>query len=157
MGKRYRWLADVVLQVHERSDGSGYPRGLKGGEISELASIIGLLDTYVAMIKQRPYRDKFLQSYAVKFLINEAKGLFPGKVLKVFLDQISLFPVHTHVRLNNKSIGLVLSTNKSQPMRPVIQLLYDSQGHKIEKKEIIRLSDNPLLYIVEGIDEKDLP
>jgi HD-GYP domain-containing protein (c-di-GMP phosphodiesterase class II) len=35
MGDRYQWLAEVAVQVHERTDGSGYPYGLKGGEIYE--------------------------------------------------------------------------------------------------------------------------
>ncbi|MBW1800950.1 MAG: HD domain-containing protein, partial [Deltaproteobacteria bacterium] len=153
MGSRYGWLADVAFQTHERLDGSGYPKGLKGREISELASIIGLIDTYVALIKKRPYRDKFVQTDAIRFIIKGAKGLFPSKILKAFLNQISLFPVNTYVKLNNKSTGRVVATDKNQPLRPTIELLYDSQGHKLSKKEVIRLAENPLLYIVNGLDE----
>lgn len=156
LGSRYDWLAEVASQAHERSDGSGYPRGLKGPEISELASIIGLMDTYVTMIKKRPYRERMLGPNAVKHIIQEAKGQFPPKVLKIFLNQISLFPVSTHVRLNNKSIGRVISTDKNQPLRPTIMLLYDGLGEKVGKREIVRLADNPLLYIVDCVDEKDL-
>ena len=157
MGKRYQWLAQTALQVHERADGSGYPKGLRGEEISELASIIGLADTYVAMIRNRPYRKKFIQTNAVKYIIKEAKGQFPPPILKVFLKQISLFPVNTPVRLNNKSLGRVLSTDKKQPLRPTIELLFDAQGNKLKNGEIIRLSENPLLYIVESIAENEIP
>jgi HD-GYP domain-containing protein (c-di-GMP phosphodiesterase class II) len=156
LGKRYQWLAEVSLQVHERADGSGYPRGLKGEEISDTASIIGLIDTYIAMIKKRPYRDKFVQTDAIKFIIGEAKGRFPARILKIFLNQISLFPVGTLVKLNNKSIGRVLTTEKTQPLRPTIELLYDSLGNKQERGEVVRLAENPLLYIVEGVNEKEL-
>jgi HD-GYP domain-containing protein (c-di-GMP phosphodiesterase class II) len=157
MGERYAWLADVALQIHERYDGSGYPRGLKGEEIDEMAAIIGLLDIYVAMIKMRSYRKKFIQTDAIKFIIKDAKGLFPAKIIKTFLNQISLFPVNTYVRLNNKSIGRVLSTDSGQPLKPNIELLYDSQGQKMAKRQIIRLAENPLLHIIEGIDEKEIP
>jgi len=157
MGKRYQWLPETALQVHERVDGSGYPKGLRGEEISELASIIGLTDTYVAMIKDRPYRKKLIQTEAVKYIIKEAKGQFPPRLLKVFLNQISLFPVNTPVRLNNKSIGRVLSTDKNQPLRPTIALLFDAQGNRVKKEEIIRLSENPLLYIVESMAEHEIP
>ncbi len=75
----------------------------------------------------------------------------------VFLNQISLFPVETYVRLNNKSIGQVLSTDQKQPLRPTIQLLYDGLGNRMEKQEVVRLSENPLLYIIDSIHEKDLP
>lgn len=156
LGKRYHWLAEVALQVHERADGSGYPKGLKGVEISETASIIGLVDTYIAMIKKRPYREKFAQTDAIKFIIGEARERFPTRVLKTFLNQISLFPVGALVKLNNKSVGRVLSTEKAQPLRPTLEILYDSLGHRQEKGEIVRLAENPLLYIVEGVNEKEL-
>ena len=156
LGDRYEWLAEVASQVHERADGSGYPRGLKGSEISEIASIIGLVDTYVAMIRKRAYRDKILQPDAIRFILKEAKVQFPTKVLKAFLNSISLFPFNTYVKLNNKSIGRVISTERNHPLRPTVEVLYDGLGNKPERKEIVRLSENPLLYIVETIDERDL-
>ncbi len=156
LGDRYEWLAEVALQVHERADGSGYPKGLKGSEISEIASIIGLVDTYVAMIRKRAYRDRILQPDAIRFILKEAKVKFQPKILKAFLNSISLFPYNTYVRLNNKSIGRVISTDRNHPLRPIVEVLYDGLGNKPERKEIVRLSDNPLLYIVQTVDEKDL-
>jgi HD-GYP domain-containing protein (c-di-GMP phosphodiesterase class II) len=156
MSASYEWLAEIALQVRERSDGSGYPRGLRDGEISELASIIGLIDTYIAMIMSRPYRKKHTQSEAVKSIIASSKRKFPHRVLKGFLDQISLYPVSTYVRLNNKAIGVVRSTDRNQLLRPTIELLYDGLGQKLKKQKIIHLSDYPLLHIVDAIDEKEL-
>jgi len=157
LGRRYGWLADVALQVHERADGSGYPKGLKGKEILEMASIIGLIDTYIAMTEEKPYREKYLQSHAVNFIIKETKKLFPPQILKVFLNQISLFPVNSYVRLNNQSIGRVVSTDENQPLRPSIEILYDGLSNKAAEREVIRLPDNPLLYITESFDQKELP
>jgi len=77
MGEEYRWVVDVALQVHERADGSGYPRGLEGPQIDEFASIIGLADIYMALIRKRPNRDKLLEVEAIKFILKEAKGWFP--------------------------------------------------------------------------------
>ena len=156
LGDRYEWLAEVALQVHERADGSGYPRGLKGSEIAEVASIIGLVDTYMAMIRKRAYRERILQPDAIRFILKEAKVQFPTKILKAFLNSISLFPFNTHVKLNNKSIGRVVSTDRNHPLRPTVEVLYDGLGNKPERREIVRLSDNPLLYIVETVDERDL-
>ncbi|MBN1850166.1 MAG: HD domain-containing protein [Deltaproteobacteria bacterium] len=156
MGERYQWLANVALQIHERSDGSGYPRGLKGPEITELASIIGLVDVYVAMIKKRPYRDKFVQTDAIKSIIEASRGLFPQRIVKVFLNQISLFPVNSYVRLNNRSIGRVISTNPDQPLRPTIECIYDGSGRYLKERQVISLSDNPLLYIEGSVNENEL-
>jgi HD-GYP domain-containing protein (c-di-GMP phosphodiesterase class II) len=157
LGRRYGWLADVALQVHERADGSGYPKGLGGQEILEMASIIGLIDTYIAMTEEKPYREKYLQSHAVNFIIKETKKLFPPQILKIFLNQISLFPVNSYVRLNNQSIGRVVSTDENQPLRPSIEVLFDGLSNKVAEGEVIRLSDNPLLYIIESIDQRELP
>ena len=156
LGDRYEWLAKTALQVHERSDGSGYPKGIKGSEISEAASIIGLVDTYVAMIRKRAYRESILQPDAIGFILKEAKSQFPAKVLKAFLNSISLFPFNTCVRLNNKSVGRVISTDKNHPLRPTVEVFHDGLGNKPEGREIIRLSENPLLYVVETVDERDL-
>jgi len=157
MGEKYQWLAKVALQNHERSDGSGYLSGLKGEEIYQMSSIIGLIDLYVAMISDRPHRDQLMTTDAIKFLLEEGKGLFPERILKIFLYQISLFPVNTFVRLNNKSIGRVVSKDKANPLKPRIQILYDNAGKKMEEWEVMRLSEKPLLYITESIPEKDLP
>ena len=157
LGGAFEWLAKVAAQTHERSDGSGYPMGLKGEEISSLASVIGLIDTYTAMIKNRPYRNRYMQTEAVKSLIEIGKGKFPPRVVKEFLNQISLFPVNTYVRLNNKSIGRVLSTDKNQPLRPRVEILYDGLGQEMDKPKTIQLSDSPLLHIVDTINEDDLP
>ena len=157
MGKKYHWLAEIALQTHERLDGSGYPQGLKGEEISELASIIGVIDTYLAMIKKRPYREKVIQTDAGKSILKNSKELFPARIVKTFFNQISLFPVNSYVKLNNKSIGRVISTEKDQPMRPLIELLYDNQRKKMERPKVISLSKNPLLHIVGSLRENELP
>jgi HD-GYP domain-containing protein (c-di-GMP phosphodiesterase class II) len=157
LGEKYKWLADVALQVHERLDGSGYPSGLKGKDILEMASIIGLVDTYVAMIRNRPYREKFIQTDAIKSIAEEGKGLFPSRILKIFLDQISLFPVNSYIKLNNGAIGRVISTDKNQPLRPTIELLCDGSGNKLPEPQYLRLSDNPLLYITSNTGVNELP
>ena len=155
--KRYQWLSEIALQVHERSDGSGYPKGLNGKEINPLASIIGLVDLYVELITDRPYRDKLDQTEAIKYMVNEAKDFFPRKVRKVFLDQVTLFPINSYVILNNQSIGRVLRTNKKWTLRPTIELLFNSQGDKLQPPRVLKLMENPLLYIKGSVDPNDLP
>jgi len=157
MGEAFHWLARLALQVHERSDGSGYPKGLSGDEISEFASIIGLVDIYMAMIRNRPYRKKYMETDAVKSVIGIGKGKFPNKIVKEFLSEISLFPVNSYVRLNNKAIGRVVSTDKLHPLKPAIELLYDGVGQRLTKGKIVHLSSSPLLRIVDTVGEEELP
>ncbi len=156
LGERYKWVADAALKTHERADGSGYPYGLKGDEIPELAYILGLVDTYIAMIKNRPYREKFIQTDAIKSIVEASKGRFPSRILKIFLDQISIFPVGSYIKLNNGSIGRVISTNKNKPLRPTIKLLFDGKGKKLENPQTVRLSDNPLLFIDSSVNADNI-
>lgn len=156
MGVGYKWMEDIASQVHERWDGSGYPRGLKGEEILEPASIIGIMDVYIAMIKKKPYRDKFLQTEAIKSIIDIEKTKFPPHITKEFLKQITIFPINTYVKLNNHAIGKVVSTDRNNPMRPTIELLYDGVGKRVEGKKIINLTQTPMLHIIGTLDEKEV-
>ncbi len=156
MGKSFRWLAEIALQIHERYDGSGYPHGLKGKEISEYALIIGLVDMYIAMIRHRPYREKFIQTEAIKSILEIGKGKFPPYIVKAFLNQITLFPINTYVRLNNNAIGRVISTDENKPMRPTVEIIFDSRGRRLSNPQIVDLRDSPLLHITDTIDENSL-
>jgi HD-GYP domain-containing protein (c-di-GMP phosphodiesterase class II) len=156
LGDTFAWLAELSLQVHERADGTGYPRGIKEDGIHEFAFIVGLVDMYSAMIKDRPYRDRVERNKAMKGIISSSKGKFPARVMKVFLNQISFFPVGSHVKLNDRSAGRVISTNPEFPLKPIVEILYDHVGKRLKKPKVVDLSQQPLLYITESIDEREL-
>jgi HD-GYP domain-containing protein (c-di-GMP phosphodiesterase class II) len=156
-GEEYRWAADIVYQEHERADGSGYPRGLKGLEISEYASIIGIVDVYESLIHKGLHSRKLLPSYAMKEIIRNSKGLFPTPIIKNLVNQLSMFPVKSYVRLNNGSIGMVVRANSLWPLKPVVSLIYDAQGRKESGGRTVDLSENRLLYIKDVISEGDIP
>lgn len=155
-GDGFAYLAETAAQVYERIDGSGYPRGLKGEEIHEYAQIIGLLDMYEALIHSRPQRDKVTHFTAVKEVINNCKHRFQRQHLKSLLSIFTVFPIHSYVRLNSNAIGKVIETYADQPMRPKLQILYDSQRRKVLTERIVALPDNPLLNIVDSVPEFEL-
>ena len=157
LGKDYTWLAEISLQEHEREGGQGYPKGLKGDSIGEYAKVIGIVDIYEALTHSRPQRKRFFPYEAVKEIIKSEKGFFHPKILKVLLTELAVFPLYSCVRLNSNAIGQIVEIDKNRPLRPTIQILYDSQGRKIQEKKITRLADNPLLYIKDSIFEEDLP
>jgi HD-GYP domain-containing protein (c-di-GMP phosphodiesterase class II) len=156
LDEKYHFLADLAVQVYERIDGSGYPQGLKGEDIHEFAQIIGLVDFYEALIHTRPQREKYLHFSAVKEIIKTSKSCYQRKHLKALLSIISIFPIFSYVRLNSDAIGKVIETYQDQPMRPRLQIIYDSQNRKVLTERIINLPENPLLYIVDSISEAEL-
>jgi HD-GYP domain-containing protein (c-di-GMP phosphodiesterase class II) len=154
-GSEFAYLAECAAQVHERIDGSGYPAGLKAGEIHENARIIGLLDKYEALIHSRPQRDRLAPLAAVKEIVNQGKDRFDRKYLKALLNTFTVFPLYSYVRLNSDAIGKVIETYPDQPMRPKIRIEYDSQNQKVLTERIIALPEDSLLHIVDSITDEE--
>lgn len=156
LGNKYAYLAECAVQVYERIDGTGYPRGLKADEIHEYAQIIGLLDKYETIIHSRPQRDKATPFAAVKEIINTSKNQFQQTYLKAHLSIFTAFPIHSYVRLNSDAIGKVIETYSNQPLRPKIQILYDSQKRKVLTQKIVSLPEDPLLHIIDSVSENEI-
>ncbi len=83
----FEWpLAEMVYQHHERIDGSGYPRGLKGDEIIIEAKIISIADVIEAISFHRPYRPSLGTGVAIREL-NDKSGIFYDKeIVKISVD-----------------------------------------------------------------------
>jgi diguanylate cyclase (GGDEF)-like protein/PAS domain S-box-containing protein len=85
---QFNKLAQDVLAHHEKWDGTGYPKGLKGEEISWKARVIAVAETYEAMINERPYRPAFSEKEAIAEIKQNAGTQFDPKIVKVFLEQV---------------------------------------------------------------------
>lgn len=155
--EQHPWLLEVAYQHHERENGQGYPRGLSGPQISEYAKIIGIVDSYEAMTHNRPYRKALMQAFSAKELIKSKNSLFAPGIIKVFLKVITLYPLGSYVRLNNKAIGRVFATDKARPLRPDIQILFNSEGQRINEEIILKLDENPIFFIQDSLSEDELP
>ena len=81
-------LAQGVLEHHERWDGLGYPKGLKGNEISLAARIIGLADAYEAMTGKRTYRDELTREEAMDVILRNSGTQFDPDLTTLFLDKV---------------------------------------------------------------------
>lgn len=150
-GKDYARLAQCALEVHERIDGSGYPNGLKAGDIGEYAKITGLSDIYEAMTHTRPHREKYSHFKAAKEILKSEKNRFEKSHIKALLGVFSFFPVHSHVKLNSNAVGRVLETYSDQPMRPVVKIILDSQRKRVRDGSVLDLAEHPLLYVVDAV------
>ncbi len=155
-GEEYKWLAEVVRQTHEREDGSGYPKKLKGHQIHEYAKILAVADTFVAMTHNRPYRPALLGFKAIQEILHSFKGKFDPRILRLLLTQLTVFPLKSYVRLNNGTIGMVVKTNEAMPLNPTIKVLFDGQGRRIDEEKIIDLSQSPFLHVSEVVEESVL-
>lgn len=79
---------DVCRYHHEKWDGSGYPRGLKGKEIPIVARLVAIVDVYDALTRNRPYRDAVSEMEALEIMSNECQGQFDPYLFDIFLNMM---------------------------------------------------------------------
>jgi len=78
----------MILEHHEHYNGSGYPYGLRGEEISLGARILSLAEFYDSVTSERPHRGKLLPEEAVQLVRNNMNTLFEGQVCQAFIDTV---------------------------------------------------------------------
>ncbi len=82
-------IATYVLAHHERWDGSGYPKGIKGKDIPLQSRIVAVVDAYDAMVSERPYKKSLTKGQAIEELRNNAGTQFDPDIVKVFVEAMS--------------------------------------------------------------------
>jgi HD-GYP domain-containing protein (c-di-GMP phosphodiesterase class II) len=153
----YDWLFETVGQVYEREDGNGFPLGLKGEEIREEAKILGIVDVLEACIHDRPYRKALTGYQLLEELIREDTQGFSDPIVKALLKSFSLYPYNEYVILNTKELARVVEINPANSFRPLVQILYDSNGVRLEEPRETDLALSSLLFISQAISYHELP
>lgn len=147
----------VIYQHHERVDGKGYPEGRIGDEISEFAKIASIAEVYESITHPRPYREHKIIPYdAVKMIVQEVKSSFEPKYVRVFLNFVTPYPLGTFVLLSSREIGKVIGINDNIPLRPIVEVYFDSDGKPPENPRIIDLAKCHLITIKKALDEDNL-
>ena len=147
ISNEFPFLVPIIYQVHERENGSGYPRGLRGENIHEFAKIIGMSDVYIALTEPKVSREKYSGYIALQQIISRRGIDFDAKIIKSLIDLISVFPLESLVKLNNGEIGRVIDISSIHPTRPKLSILINSDGEKLLKPRFLDLEKEPLLYI----------
>lgn len=122
-GDLSRIVADVCLHHHERFDGSGYPHGLKGDDLSLFARMAAICDTYDALVSPRPHRAALGPAEAIAELY-QVKGHFDESLLNSFIRSVGIYPVGSLVRLESRMLGCVAAQRRDQLTRPVVRIFY---------------------------------
>ncbi|MEL7564456.1 MAG: HD domain-containing phosphohydrolase [Dehalobacterium sp.] len=81
-------LAECILAHHERWDGTGYPKGLKGENIPKIARIIAIADSYDAMTSERPYRKAMSQEEAALEIKKNSGTQFDPEIARTFIEKV---------------------------------------------------------------------
>lgn len=140
-GEYFSPAVDTAYSHHERMDGSGYPRQLTGTQISPFSRILAIVDTYEAMTSEQVYREELSPFEALKFINSNKASKFDEQLAKLFIKMIGVFPIGSIVELTTGQIGIVITSNREDNLRPKILMMLDQNKLAIERT-ILNLARN---------------
>ncbi|MFN0069839.1 MAG: HD-GYP domain-containing protein [Limisphaerales bacterium] len=136
-------LLNAVAEHHERYDGSGYPKGLRGDQISMLGGMAGLVDSYTAMISARPYAQPMSVQQALHDLYASRNQTFKAELVEEFIQCVGVFPVGSLVELNTAEVAVVVSQNRARRLKPRVMLVLDSHRQSYASPIMMELINDP--------------
>lgn len=140
-----------IDQHHERMDGSGYPRGLVGAEISIFGRMAAIADSFAAMTSARPYGETRSSFDAMKELFRMADGQLHAPLVEEFVQAIGIFPVGSLIQLSTGEVAIVLEHNKVRRLDPKVLVLTKADKSLLEKPMLFDLMRQDLVDDAERI------
>jgi len=133
-------VTEAIVQHHERWDGSGYPKGLKGEEISRYARIMAIAGTYHELVSQRPKQQPFSPPEAAEYVAAYSGELFDPELAQIFFRSIPFYSKGRTVKLSDGEVGIVVDANVGHIGRPLVRICYDRYEEEVETPYDIDLS-----------------
>lgn len=134
-------VIDGIRHHHERHDGSGYPQGLKGGEIPIYARIVAIVDCFDAITSMRPFRAPISAHHAIRQMYDWRDKEFQAQLYEQFIQCLGVYPTGTIVELSSGEIAIVVAQNRTRRLRPRVMLVLDEEKVALERNSILDLGD----------------
>ncbi|MBI1835274.1 MAG: HD-GYP domain-containing protein, partial [Burkholderiales bacterium] len=120
---------DVCLHHHEKMDGSGYPKGLEGDQISLYARMGAVCDVYDAITSNRPYKAGWCPAESLRKMSEWSRGHFDDRVFQAFVKSIGIYPVGTLVKLHSGRLGVVIEQQVGKSLLlPKVRVFFSSKS-----------------------------
>jgi HD-GYP domain-containing protein (c-di-GMP phosphodiesterase class II) len=139
-------LKDLVLQHHEKRDGSGYPHGIPGEEQHPLTPLISIADSYTAMLEKRSHRSSIAPDKAMLSLLKNNRQ-FERSTVKSLLDVLGFYPSGCVVLLSNNCIAAVQTQNSNKPLAPKVVEITDSNQNRLDQPRVRDLTSQNNLKV----------
>lgn len=149
-------VAILVLQHHERPDGTGYPQGLTAEQITPMARIAGVVETFDAMTSLRSYSRASSPDEAMRTILSQVGKAFDKNIALHLTKHIVLYPQGTAVRFNTGESGIVINIPQNNPNRPVVRLFFGSDGRRTAASEIHLATDMSRHIVQSGANIDDV-
>lgn len=120
---------DVCLHHHEKMDGTGYPKGLEGDQISLYARMGAVCDVYDAITSNRPYKAGWCPAESLRKMSEWSRGHFDDRVFQAFVKSIGIYPVGTLVKLHSGRLGVVIEQQVGKSLLlPKVRVFFSSKS-----------------------------
>lgn len=143
-----------AVEHHEKQDGSGYPRGLKGDEISDIAKLLAVVDVYDALTSKRVYKDPLPPGKVLGMMYQWRVTDFHPNIVEQFIKSLGVYPVGSFVRLSTGEHGVVIDHKPANPLNPTVRVCYDSRMRPVIRREV-NLADDENLKITDVVNPDD--
>jgi response regulator RpfG family c-di-GMP phosphodiesterase len=134
-------VIDGVRHHHERHDGSGYPQGLRNGEIPIYSRIVAIVDCFDAITSARPFRESISAHHAIRQMYDWRDKEFQAQLYEQFIQCLGVYPTGTIVELSSGEIAIVVAQNRTRRLRPRVMLVLDEEKVALERNSILDLGD----------------
>ena len=132
----------ICYQVHERMDGSGYPNGRQGDQIHLFAWILSLADAYLAITSNIRGRPALVPYDAMVYVLHQSQlGRLDDQVVRALVSVLSMYPVGSHVQLDDGSEARVIRASGENYTSPIVQQVVDAEGVRIDGPHSARIVD----------------
>lgn len=130
----------IIRYHHERISGNGYPDGLKGDQVSTAILISAIADVYDALTSDRIYHKGIPANKALNAMYRLAPTDFGKNLVEEFIKCIGIYPVGSVVELASGDVGVVMTSDPGNKLRPVVMLMRDSAGNAIQPPRFVSLA-----------------
>lgn len=117
----------IACQHHERINGSGYPKQLKGDKISIYGQMAGIIDVYHAATYDKGYKKGIAPSKAMADILIKRDTEFNKELVGGFVQAIGIYPFGSLLNLENGLVGVVIDLDKNDLLHPTMRIIYDPQ------------------------------
>jgi HD-GYP domain-containing protein (c-di-GMP phosphodiesterase class II) len=133
-------VPEIVATHHERHDGSGYPKGLRGPAIPMFGRIMGIVDSYDAMTSNRAHAPARSPHEAINELYRQRDVQFQPELVEHFIQSCGIYPIGTLVELSNGQVGVITEIHSLKRLSPRVMLLLSEDKRPLERFREIDLS-----------------
>lgn len=152
--EKEEWLnsaaKDIIINHHERVDGSGYPFHLTGDKLSTESKIVSVCDEFDTRV-YGIFTPREKVHVVLEDIMAHSGDKFDFKIVQLFVGSVAAFPVGTMVLTNDNETGVVIKQNRNFPTRPVIRIIKAGTKSKVsEEVDLLKSLDKLIINTIDS-------